>query len=77
MCVGNNSTAFTLLTTAVELSPLSWSGDVFIELHEDGVANEGNTALEFRLIPMTTFNESEVVLHDNLTLTIIDSDSKL
>ena len=76
MCAGNDSTVFTLLTTAVDLSPPSWAGDVFVELHKDGIANSGNTTVQFRLVPMATLNESEVILRDILTLTIIDTDSK-
>ena len=66
-----------MLTTEVDLSPLSWSGEVFIELQKDGVANGGNTTVHFRLVPMATVNDSGVILHDILTLTITDTDSKL
>lgn len=76
MFAGNESAAFTLLITTIELSPPSWTGSVLIELHEDGVANRGNTTVQLRLVPMATFNESGVILHDVLTLTIIDTDSK-
>ena len=76
MFAGNESAALTLLTTTIELSPPSWTGSVLIELHEDGVANRGNTTVQLQLVPMATFNKSEVILYDVLTLTIIDTDSK-
>ena len=76
MYAGNDSTLFTLLTAVVDLSPPSWAGDVMVELHKDGVANRRNTTVQFRLVPMATLNESGVILHDILTLSIIDTDSK-
>lgn len=64
-------------STVVELSrPFNSSEDVVVILGENGIANEGNRTIELRLVPATPLNQNGIVLYENISLTILDLDSK-
>ena len=63
--------------TDVELSrPFNSSKDIVVILGENGIANEGNRTVELRLVPTTPLDQNGIVLYENISLTILDLDSK-
>ena len=61
--------------TVIELSR-PFDSNVCVMLRENGVANERNKSVQFRLIPTIPLDQDEVVLYENVSLTIVDLDSK-
>ena len=63
--------------TIIELSsPFNSTNDIAVILRENGIANEGNRSVQLRLVPTTPLDQYGITLYENISLTILDLDSK-
>ena len=50
--------------------------EMVVVLRENGVANDGNRTTQLRLVPSMPLDQDGIVFHENISVTVLDLDSK-